>query len=106
MKVLRRLAHACLLVVGFPLWLIGVLCFTAATYAAIAGEKLMPGRMFGNCWTFALPRYVERGGCFVFTRAMVEQYAQAMVAQYMQAVAEQFDAAVKEQAAKVCKNTI
>jgi hypothetical protein len=68
-KHLRRFAHTCLLVVGFPLWLVGVLCFTAASYASIAGEWLMPGRMFGNCWTFALPRYVQRGGYLIIRPA-------------------------------------
>lgn len=69
MKALRRLAHSLLLVVGFVVWLAGVLCFTAATYAAVAGEKLMPGRMFGNCWTFALPRYLQRGGYLIIRPA-------------------------------------
>jgi hypothetical protein len=62
---LRRVAHSVLLVIGLPLWLIGVLCFTAAAYAAVAGDRLMPGRMFGNCWTFTLPRYVQRGGYLI-----------------------------------------
>ena len=69
MKALRRLAHSLLLVVGFVVWLAGVLCFTAATYAAVACEKLMPGRMFGNCWTFALPRYLQRGGYLIIRPA-------------------------------------
>jgi len=52
-----------------------------------------------------LQRCDAEGGCYIFTRAMVEQYAQAMVANYMQAVAEQFNEAVKQEAKKVCGNT-
>lgn len=53
-----------------------------------------------------LQRCEAEGGCYVFTRAMVENYARGVVQQYMQAVAEQFNDAVKAEAKKACGNSI
>lgn len=62
---MKRVLHSLMLVIGLIGWFIGVLGFVMATGAAVLGERLIPGFRFGNCWSFALPRYVQSGGYLI-----------------------------------------
>lgn len=66
---MKRVIHSLLLIVGFWVWAIGVLFLGLATWIAAVGDQVIPGLLYGNCWSYALPRYWGRGGYLIVRRA-------------------------------------
>lgn len=59
----RKLAVAILVGVGLLFWAIGVVCLGLTTQLTLLGRRVAPDdSTYGNCWTYALPRYHKHGG--------------------------------------------
>lgn len=84
------------------LLIVAALSCASAFAVTVSGNKVE----FLDAEREVLKRCDAEGGCFVFTAAMVENYARAMVQQYMQAVAEQFEGAVKQEAKRICGGSV
>lgn len=59
---LVRSAHALLAFTGFLFWAVGTTALVVTTFIAVIGHRLWPDADMGNCWTYALPRFADRGG--------------------------------------------
>ena len=51
-----------LLVLGLIPWLIAMPCLWLCIRVARLGQWIDPDLMYGNCWTYALPRFARHGG--------------------------------------------
>lgn len=59
---LKLVARAFLLVAGVSAWTLAMVLLWGSTRTAILGRRLFPDSLYGNCWTYALPRFSEYGG--------------------------------------------
>lgn len=51
-----------LLVLGLIPWLVAMVCLWLSTWMARLGDRISPGLMYGNCWSYALPKFARHGG--------------------------------------------
>lgn len=65
LRLVRRVAHFFFAVVAFVLWAIGCLFFVLTTGCALAADAIEPGSEYGNCWTYALVKWIREGGYLV-----------------------------------------
>lgn len=59
---MRRILIGLVLGLGAIPWALGVSLVGVSGWFARVLSHLDPAHKFGNCWTYALPRYQERGG--------------------------------------------
>ena len=54
---IQRLLHFTLNCISVPIWLIFALSLYVLVHIAKLGEILYPDSRYGNCWTYALPKW-------------------------------------------------
>lgn len=59
---MRRLVHFLLAVVGLVLWGFANFLYSACIGLSVIGDCLIPGSVYGNCWSFSLSRWWKYGG--------------------------------------------
>lgn len=59
---MKRVMIGLLLLLGLIPWLVAMVCLWLSTWAARIGHRLDPDLMYGNCWSYALPRFARHGG--------------------------------------------
>ena len=59
---MKRILIGALLLLGLIPWLVAMPCLWLCTWAARIGHRIDPDLMYGNCWTYALPRFAQHGG--------------------------------------------
>lgn len=62
---MKRAIYVLLAVLGVVFWITGTAFYGIVTWLAILGAALYPTTTYGNCWTFALPRWWHGGGYLV-----------------------------------------
>ena len=62
MTWVRRALHMALAALGAPVWVLFCACLAVMVLLAALGHRLWPAADRGNCWSFALPRWLAGGG--------------------------------------------
>lgn len=63
----RRALHFALAMIGAALWLVIAALSAALVWLSVFGAWVWPGAERGNCWTYALPRWIREGGGLLIT---------------------------------------
>lgn len=66
---MRRLTHFSLSMMGFVLWGIGNVFYSACVGLAVLAEYACPNSEWGNCWSYVLPKWWKDGGYLLIRRA-------------------------------------
>lgn len=60
--MLVRTVHLVLVLLALLPWALGMLAFSAALGLVLVADQVWPGATWGNCWSFAGPRWARDGG--------------------------------------------
>lgn len=60
--MIRAAIHFILTMLCAVVWGIGNVFYAMAVLFAVAADLIVPSSKFGNCWTYALPRWWRHGG--------------------------------------------
>ena len=59
---MRKALHAIVCRIGVIPWSVGMACMTVTVWMSLLADLIWPNADRGNCWTFAMPRWRQRGG--------------------------------------------
>lgn len=62
---MRKTLHATVALIAVIPWLAAMLLMWLVIRLCVLADWIMPDARIGNCWTFALPRWRNRGGYLV-----------------------------------------
>lgn len=63
--IARRIAHAVLVLLAALPWALGLAAFGCSLVLVLLADRIWPNATWGNCWSFAGPRWVRHGGYLV-----------------------------------------
>lgn len=66
---MRQAAHFLLVMIGFLAGIVTITCACVAALFLVLANRVMPNSEWGNCWAYAVPRWIDGDGYLSIRRS-------------------------------------
>jgi hypothetical protein len=65
---MRRALHFLIILLGVPIWCLAYFSMVLVILLTLLANKVLPNSDMGNCWSYVLPLWWERGGYLILRK--------------------------------------